>query len=270
MAGHRLVMGQGRQRPFRPGASVAQVDIIGARPRAIEAWPLRITAGRAELDRGRHPLDLHRRTRDRREHLRHAPAQPVHISGEIGEHLGPARVGVRIEMPLQPAERGDPGAHAALGQAFRAEQGLGLGAQLGELAKSGLVDLFGAHAGRGVEAQALRIEGAAAGQPARRRIVAGAAAELGQQGQLAVQRRGEAAIDNRCGLARPVALDMLLARAPDQRLDQVRLLATLATQRPGLGDRLVEDEVGRDDPAAGIGAGLLDLQLHVARERLKP
>src|SRR5262249_42312199 len=64
MTGYRLVMGQRRQGPLWPGAGIAQVDIISAGARAIEARALRIAARRAEFDRGRDPPDLHRRARD--------------------------------------------------------------------------------------------------------------------------------------------------------------------------------------------------------------
>ena len=79
MAGHRLVIGEGRQGPFRPFGGVAQVDVISAGPRAVERRRLVIAARRAGLDRRRHAADLAGRAR-----------QPAEIVGQAAPDRRPS------------------------------------------------------------------------------------------------------------------------------------------------------------------------------------
>ena len=107
--------------------------------------------------------------------------------------------------------------------------------ELGDLAQADLVRLVRGQAGRGVVAQAERVEALAVGQPAGGRAGAGAAAQLGQKRDLAVERGGEAAVDDRRRLRAPIAGDALLARAADQRADQPGSLAALGRAACGSG-----------------------------------
>ena len=194
----------------------------------------------------------------------------LHRAGEVGEQLGAPGVGIGVEVAVEPPKSGDPCADAALGEALGAEQGIGGGRELGDLPEARLVDLLGAEGGRSLVAQALRVEALAVGQPVCGRIGPGAAPELGEEGELAVERRCEPAVDDRGRLGAPFAGNALLARPPDQRADQPRVLAAFRAEASGLLDRLVEDEGGRDHAAPRIGARRLDLEADIARERLEP
>ena len=164
----------------------------------------------------------------------------------------------------------DPVAGAATRETFAAKQRLHLGGEFGHLAKADLVRLIGGQAGAGVEAKALMVETLAVRKSTGGRAGAGATAKLVEDGDLPVQSRGQAAVDDGRSLSSPIPGYAFLAGPADQRLDQPGLLALLAAKRPSLGQSLVDDVGRRDDPEAGIRAGLVDLEIDVSREILEP
>ena len=174
---------------------------------------------------------------------------------ELGQQLLAASVGVRIELGRILGEGGQARADRTLGEALRLQQRIKSGGQVGDLGQADLVRLVGAEVGRGVEAQGVGVEVAALGQARHGGVVDGGPAVFGEQGDLLSQAGGHGAIDDGGGAGRPVGPQTLGGGAPTQRGGEARGLALLPRQRPELSQRLVEDEVGRDHAAGGVGLG---------------
>src|SRR5215469_4225360 len=94
MPGLRLVIHQRRQFPARPFARVAQIDVEGAGPGAVERRNLVVAPRRAGLEVVRYAPDLDRRLRQDAEVLWQVRLQRLDEAVAIIEDLLPALIGV--------------------------------------------------------------------------------------------------------------------------------------------------------------------------------
>ena len=105
MSGLGLVIDQRRQLPARPFAGIAQIDVEGPGPRAIERRRLVIAAGGPGLRVGGDAADLHGGLRHDAEVLRQTRLQRFDQAVAVIEDLLPTRIGVRIKILRIPGER---------------------------------------------------------------------------------------------------------------------------------------------------------------------
>ncbi len=141
MARRRLVIGQRRQHPFGPLSRVAQVDVVGARPRSIQRRGLIIAARRARLDGLGHAPDFARRLGQAAEIVRQARLHGGHLDVQFLQQLFLGLVRVRIDEARVGADGGDAFPHASLRHPLRLQQGVGAGGNLGHLLQPHLVHL---------------------------------------------------------------------------------------------------------------------------------
>ncbi len=270
MTGQTLVVGQRGQRPLRPDRGVGQVDVVGAGSGTIQAAGLRVTTRCPEFDGRRHPAHLDRCPWQHAEQLGHATLDRLHLHVQVGKQLGATVVVVRVEPARLLAERGHASPDCALAEPLRLQQCVGFGRDLGHLREAERVRFVGRHARGGLVTQAERVIGLASRTAADTRLVAGARPLLRYQRDLCIERSRERAVDDPLRPCAPVAGKALLGRAPRKRAHQRGFLARLPAQRPELHQRLVGDEIRRNDAALQVIARPAGVVADFAREGVQP
>ena len=192
------------------------------------------------------------------------------IAVERGEQFSAALVGIRKEQRRIVVHRVDAGADRPLRVTGGAQHRIEHRVDLGDLGEAGAVNLLARHLGRRVRLDPPIIISLALRQPPAAGIVRGAAAKLLKHGDLAIERLRDRAGDQGAGARRVIAGEVRLPGAANQRGDQRGLGRRRRAQPLEIADRLVEDEIGRDDAKAGIVADALGFLVEIAGEGFEP
>ncbi len=253
MPRHALVIGQRRQRVFRPVADVLQIDEVDRRTAAIERGAVVIAVRRAILDLDRHRADFERLRRHIGKRLGQFRVHCLDAVVQPGDQLGPAFRGVRVKLVRRHVQLRQPLADGPGREALRLEDRIELRGDLRDLRQADAVDLVGAHRRRGRLVERHRVDRVAV------RYAPDAVAGFGgrfqplDQGDLAVERRIDLRVDDLRSARLPVAGEALGGGTLHQRLDDARRRGRLAPQLPHLAERQVERPAGREQAARRLG-----------------
>ncbi len=269
VAGRRLVIGQGLQRPARPFGRVAQVDVVDAGPRAIQAAALGVSAGRARLDRHRHAPHLEIAARNARKHLGHPRPDRRHLGVDIGQQLFTARIGVSETEARVLAQTLQPFRHGPLRQILRFQQAVDARLQLGHLFAADAVDVVRRVFGGREIAQVPGVIGVAVRHALDPRLMAGQGQQAFDLGDLPVQGRDHRPVEQGRRLGAAIR-QPLVARPARQRQDHRLPRARRRPQRLQLIARLGQDEVRCDRPHGGVGAGAFGVLVQSDGEARRP
>ena len=187
---------------------------------------------------------------------------------EKGNDFRAPRVVIRELEARFLAERGHPLAHGALGQALCLQDGVHLGLERGELLAAPLVDFIRRHQRRGTCPERPGVVGIALRKLPHAGVAGRARSLCFQFGGLALERGGDLVGGDFRGLCAEIARHF--RRVLRERGHQRPVGDISAARGPDLGQRLVEQEIRRDDALRRRDIQSPGLAVELARIRFQP